>query len=378
MPTEFIVLPPAARETRVTSSLLGLGLGERCRKMLSGAGLVETASIRGDGPLVVWPGELVGPGNLGKEVAAVVPSEGDAIAFGPEGEARPAVVLGAFERTRAAEGNPEPGKLYARAVAAAARRVVPAAPAVAIHDAEGRRAARRMLLRALRKSNDGVVSRTLNRPVSIAMSSFFATTPITPNQLTFLTFLFALLGAWLVASQWFVLGTLTLQFASILDGCDGEVARLKYQSSKLGAWLDTVLDDISNVAFAVGMGYGLFRAMGDDHPVVGMSMLLLGLATGVCAITAVLFEYRRVLRDGERVDTGNLEWDNSGETNAFRRFLIDYLAPIVKRDAYYFIFLVFALMGPLTGLVTTCLVPFFYFVGAFLAMYTIVTDRSAG
>ena len=38
---------------------------------------------------------------------------------------------------------------------------------------------------------------------------------------------------------------------SILDGCDGELARVRLQQSKLGAWLDTFVDDVLNVLITV-------------------------------------------------------------------------------------------------------------------------------
>ncbi len=41
-----------------------------------------------------------------------------------------------------------------------------------------------------------------------------------------------------------------IQAASIVDGCDGEVARLKNHSSARGGWLDTVLDRYADTALA--------------------------------------------------------------------------------------------------------------------------------
>ena len=69
--------------------------------------------------------------------------------------------------------------------------------------------------------------------------------PVTPNQITVASFLLGLLGASLLAladSSWWIAGGLLIQFASILDGCDGEIARLKKNASARGAWLDTMLD----------------------------------------------------------------------------------------------------------------------------------------
>lgn len=371
MPAEFVVLRP--NQSQVTRPLLGLTLYERSKKMLEHSGLKEAASLEGTLPLVLWPFELVGPPTLGAEVADISPLPDEVIAFGSREVLRPAIILGPDVRSRLAQGT-DAQTMYENARNILTSHKEPKAPVVEVRDLSSRRKARRVLLNALRKPTDGVVSRTLNRPLSIAMSSLFVLTPITPNQLTLLTFFIAMIGAWFVASQEFVLGTLTLQFASILDGCDGEVARLKYMSSRLGAWLDTVLDDISNMTFAWAIGYGLWKTL--RHPVLANAMLVLGVLTVICALIAVSLEYYRVLRRGERVDTGSLTWDNSSNTHWFRRFLINYLAPIVRRDAYYFIFLVLALLGPVTNLITTCLIPVFFFIGAFLAMFTIVTDRN--
>jgi len=46
------------------------------------------------------------------------------------------------------------------------------------------------------------------------------------------------------------------QISSIVDGCDGEVARLKFQGSKYGAWFDAVLDRYADALIILGMVYG--------------------------------------------------------------------------------------------------------------------------
>ena len=58
---------------------------------------------------------------------------------------------------------------------------------------------------------------------------------------------------------WGLLAGVVIQLASIIDGCDGEIARLKYRSSRFGAWFDTVLDRYADVAIAVGITYGYAR-----------------------------------------------------------------------------------------------------------------------
>ena len=48
-------------------------------------------------------------------------------------------------------------------------------------------------------------------------------------------------------------------WASILDGCDGEVARLKLQASAFGCWLETICDYLYYLFIFAGMAIGLAR-----------------------------------------------------------------------------------------------------------------------
>src|SRR5262249_20972213 len=157
-----------------------------------------------------------------------------------------------------------------------------AAPAIVVR-ADNAREARRFMLRCLRKPVDGLISRTINRPISLAMSSLFVETPITPNQLTILTFVVALVAAALMTQGHFFLGACVMQFSSILDGCDGEVARLKYQSSRLGGWLDTILDDVSNQIFLLSTAWGVYH-----HEATGLlRTLVLAAAIGAFVLGAL-------------------------------------------------------------------------------------------
>ena len=69
---------------------------------------------------------------------------------------------------------------------------------------------------------------------------------------------FALGGYWNV-----VLGAALSVFASILDGCDGEVARLKLQESAFGCWLETICDYLYYLFIFAGMTIGLVRSSGN-------------------------------------------------------------------------------------------------------------------
>jgi CDP-L-myo-inositol myo-inositolphosphotransferase len=123
-----------------------------------------------------------------------------------------------------------------------------------------RRAEKTLLNRLRDKSNDGPISRYLNRPISVQFSRQLVKFDITPNQISLFSFLCSLLAAGLFALGGYpalLLGGVMAQFASIIDGCDGEVARLKYQSSDFGGWFDAVLDRYADAFLLFGMTWHL-------------------------------------------------------------------------------------------------------------------------
>src|SRR5438094_733327 len=57
-------------------------------------------------------------------------------------------------------------------------------------------------------------------------------------------------------------GLLLAHLQSVLDGCDGELARVRFQQSAIGEWLDTIVDDALNLAVVVALGVGIARMEG--------------------------------------------------------------------------------------------------------------------
>ena len=48
------------------------------------------------------------------------------------------------------------------------------------------------------------------------------------------------------------------QSSSILDGCDGEIARLKLIKSEFGAWYDRILDRYSDLFILTGLTFHIY------------------------------------------------------------------------------------------------------------------------
>ena len=124
------------------------------------------------------------------------------------------------------------------------------------HDA--RRAERLLLARAAAKPLDGVVSRRLNRPLSRRISALLLRLHVSPTSASVATFALGLVAAALVAvgavlPAALVIGGLFVQLASVVDGCDGEIARVTLRTSRFGALLDTLLDRIVDVALLAAL-----------------------------------------------------------------------------------------------------------------------------
>ena len=110
-------------------------------------------------------------------------------------------------------------------------------------------------LNSLRKPADGIISRFLNRPVSLAITRRIADTPVRPNHVSVLTMILGISSGLVISKGGYgagLFGALLLQIQSMLDGVDGELARLRSQCSRLGQWLDTVSDDLSELSFMLG------------------------------------------------------------------------------------------------------------------------------
>lgn len=127
---------------------------------------------------------------------------------------------------------------------------------VDVDDEKRWKIAEKMLWAALKKDSDGPISRFVNRPVSTRITRYLLRTNVRPNQISFFSFLLATLGAcfFLLGSYInLVLGAFLAQAGSILDGTDGEIARLKFQETKYGGWLDPVLDRYADAFLIFGL-----------------------------------------------------------------------------------------------------------------------------
>jgi hypothetical protein len=147
-----------------------------------------------------------------------------------------------------------------------------------VADEETRISAERKLDQWLVKSTDGIFAR-MNRKVSIRISRQLIKSSITPNMATLFTLAVSFASGVLFACGGYVdtlAGAALSVFASILDGCDGEVARLKLQESDFGCWLETICDYLYYLFIFGGLTIGLLRSTETRTVVFWGGLLLCG------------------------------------------------------------------------------------------------------
>ncbi|MFB0610774.1 CDP-alcohol phosphatidyltransferase family protein [Aurantiacibacter poecillastricola] len=149
----------------------------------------------------------------------------------------------------------------------------------------------RAIVKATGKPGDGIVSRTINRPVSQAISRAVLRWPgMRPGHATLAA---ALIGAVMFASLvlggngGLIAGALLFQLASIVDGVDGEIARATFRTSKRGAMLDSLTDAATNLGFIGGVAINLFLSGEREAAVAGAAgCALLALGSAILGMQA--------------------------------------------------------------------------------------------
>jgi phosphatidylglycerophosphate synthase len=97
-----------------------------------------------------------------------------------------------------------------------------------------------------------------------------------PDTVTILTAVVALSAAAAILAGWVLVAALVVQLASILDGADGEIARVAHRGSRFGAFLDPMLDRVvDGLLFSAA---GLYLAAQVDG----------GVAAGVVGVLATV------------------------------------------------------------------------------------------
>ncbi len=163
---------------------------------------------------------------------------------------------------------------------------------VPVHSAADLPRAEKHLLRSLIKDTEGFMSRHFDRKISLAISRRLAGTRVTPNQMTVVSVAIGVFGSLFFLSPapgMQVAGALCFLLHSIVDGCDGELARLRFQESRYGGLLDFWGDNLVHLAVYTAIAVGWSRSIGRAWP------LALGAAAVVGNVLSAAFVYRHTM-----------------------------------------------------------------------------------
>ena len=136
---------------------------------------------------------------------------------------------------------------------------------------------------------DAPLARYIDRNLSWRISKRLARTSITPNQVTLANTLVGLSSAWMFASPSYsmrLLGSLLFLFSIMVDGVDGELARLTMTETKFGGMLDVTTDNIVHVAIFAGLFLGCYRESGSPWYLYLIPIVLVGFA--LCGLSVYL------------------------------------------------------------------------------------------
>ncbi len=246
---------------------------------------------------------------------------------------------------------------------------------VRISDEATRTHARRALLQTCRRSYDGLADRYVIRGLSLPLSAVFCRLRVTPNQITWVNIVVGLIACRFAATGTrggFAIGGGLMLLQAVLDSCDGEVARLRYLSSKFGMWLDNASDDLIDNLFIAMLGVG-----------IGGIWMPIGVGAAIAKTLTALMIHIDVARRGKAGDIMAFKWffDTAGEELAER---FETGAPSLtgigrafgRRDMYILVWAVTCAAGvPVVGLCLGVIVGVGYF-GLAIA-HIIVTRRSS-
>jgi len=216
-------------------------------------------------------------------------------------------------------------------------------------DARELRRAERILVWSLRKSADGIASKLVNRRLSLPITWLLARSPVHPNHITILAFLCAVAGGVVIAQSGYlagVVGMLLVEAGSIIDGVDGELARLRFQFSQAGQWLDTLADDLGNFVYSIGVALSL------DHAGTSWAIPLVACALGGFATTQAT-QYFLIIKVYKSGDLAAIPWAFqsseflSRRSNGLVSAIAENAPKLLKRDFAITMFVVCAICGRL-------------------------------
>lgn len=154
-------------------------------------------------------------------------------------------------------------------------------------DAASRARAEQALYARLGRSGDGWFTRLVDRRLSRALTRLLLPTGVGPNTVTVASIAIGVAGGLCFATgapTAAFAGALLFLASTIVDGCDGEIARLTFRETAFGAKLDILGDNLVHLFLFGGIAVGLYRRSGDPVIAVLGPTLLFGVLLAMATV----------------------------------------------------------------------------------------------
>ena len=192
------------------------------------------------------------------------------------------------------------------------------------------------------KTATGWIARNVNGRISLPLSKTLIRTPLTPNMVSILINVIGVLCGPFYALGYPVVGALCMQAATVLDRCDGEVARIKLMETKKGQWVDTISDQFTVLSFLIGVPLGYYLQTGSTLPIILGSF---NIAVFIFFLAWSFYFLVRFTDSGSLVAYFDVDKHISTKDLSFFRKTIALLRPLGRRNVYSMAFLIMALTG---------------------------------
>jgi phosphatidylglycerophosphate synthase len=254
-----VAVPPVFRGTEVERAIAAHPRSRSATVWLSGPD-----SLSGPQPLLLVPAASILPAT---SLRGLLQTRPVTVLSGSADEAPVALVDRSVRERfadRLATGAPV-GPALREALEVTGRRRWPGSWSVRATSEPARRDAERKLLSDLGSAIDSRLDTAVHRRLSRVLTRGLVALGVTPNTISLLSVAIGLVAAWCWARATVggaLLGLALYLLSVVLDHSDGEVARLTFAESRLGAWLDTLGDTVVHASGALALGLAAQRLEG--------------------------------------------------------------------------------------------------------------------
>lgn len=215
------------------------------------------------------------------------------------------------------------------------------------------RMAEKRLLETIRQKTLGPIAKYLNKRISLPISLRLAKWGLHPNWVSFFNIVLGYSTGFFVAKGSYfsmLIGGFLFQMASVFDGCDGELAKLRFKANKFGEYLDSISDNGTLLSFFIGLIFSFSKTNAPETS-IGLALLLL---SGLSVLFWQIIHFLKKNTQSASLATFDREYLSKLplQNKTFLMGFIRYGRILLRKDCFSFLFFLSAIFGILSWWIT--------------------------